>query len=199
MDGDNSKDTAKFFEKENKTNKKHDECGGEQGYNENGAAILRMNKVVVTHLFVTPLENVSDVPSTSVALVLTVGHNAKKRKTSHFNWKGKAAKGKSKVEYEIAPTSERAHDKEGTRADVSAPDWSAPEGTKILPANQSENDTSAYVSPYHYGVEQHDQQGGNQFANDDYGVEQHDQQGGNQFANDDVSLILCLNLSIQHF
>nr|GEU50039.1 oligopeptide transporter [Tanacetum cinerariifolium] len=36
-----------------------------------------------------------DVPSTSVALVLTVGHNAKKRKTPHPNWKGKAAKGKS--------------------------------------------------------------------------------------------------------
>nr|GEY24231.1 hypothetical protein [Tanacetum cinerariifolium] len=44
--------------------------------------------------------------------VLTVGHNAKKGKTSHFNWKEKAAKGKSdrgskrKVEYEIAPTSD---------------------------------------------------------------------------------------------
>nr|GEX38385.1 hypothetical protein [Tanacetum cinerariifolium] len=51
-----------------------------------------------------------DVPSTSAAHVLTVGHNAKKRKTSHSNWKGKAAKGKSdhgskrKVEYEIGPT-----------------------------------------------------------------------------------------------
>ncbi|GKE85170.1 hypothetical protein Tco_1558912 [Tanacetum coccineum] len=48
----------------------------------------------------------------------------------------------------------RAHDKEGTRADVSAPgwsanDWLAPEGTKILPADQSEADTSAHVSPYH--------------------------------------------------
>ncbi|GJW55334.1 hypothetical protein Tco_0099419, partial [Tanacetum coccineum] len=46
-----------------------------------------------------------------------------------------------------------AHDKEGTRADVSAPgwsanDWLAPEGTKILPADQSEADTSAHVSPY---------------------------------------------------
>ncbi|GJX69837.1 retrotransposon protein, putative, ty1-copia subclass [Tanacetum coccineum] len=47
----------------------------------------------------------------SAALVLTVGHNAKKRKTSHSNWKGKAAKGKSdrgskrKSESEIAPTS----------------------------------------------------------------------------------------------
>ncbi|GJW85926.1 retrotransposon protein, putative, ty1-copia subclass [Tanacetum coccineum] len=46
------------------------------------------------------------------AFVLTVGHNAKKRKTSHSNWKGKAAKGKfdrgskKKVEYEIAPTSD---------------------------------------------------------------------------------------------
>ncbi|GKA36990.1 retrotransposon protein, putative, ty1-copia subclass, partial [Tanacetum coccineum] len=53
-----------------------------------------------------------DVPSTSVALVLTVGHNAKKIKTSHSNWKGKAAKGKSdcgskrKAESEIAPTSD---------------------------------------------------------------------------------------------
>ncbi|GKB63591.1 hypothetical protein Tco_0919777 [Tanacetum coccineum] len=32
----------------------------------------------------------SDVPFTSAAPVLTVGHNAKKRKTSHSNWKGKA-------------------------------------------------------------------------------------------------------------
>ncbi|GJV42570.1 retrotransposon protein, putative, ty1-copia subclass [Tanacetum coccineum] len=32
----------------------------------------------------------SDVPSTSAAPVLNVGHNAKKRKTSHSNWKGKA-------------------------------------------------------------------------------------------------------------
>ncbi|GJS31430.1 retrotransposon protein, putative, ty1-copia subclass [Tanacetum coccineum] len=53
-----------------------------------------------------------DVPSTSAAPVLTVGHNSKKRKTSHSNWKGKAAKGKSnhgskrKAEYEIAPTSD---------------------------------------------------------------------------------------------
>nr|GEY20882.1 hypothetical protein [Tanacetum cinerariifolium] len=51
-------------------------------------------------------------PSTSVALVLTVGHNAKKRKTSHSNWKGKAAQGKydygskRKAKYEIAPTSD---------------------------------------------------------------------------------------------
>ncbi|GKD42371.1 retrotransposon protein, putative, ty1-copia subclass, partial [Tanacetum coccineum] len=48
----------------------------------------------------------------SAAPVLTVGHNAKKRKTSHSNWKGKAAKGKSdcrskkKVESDIAPTSD---------------------------------------------------------------------------------------------
>nr|GEV86718.1 hypothetical protein [Tanacetum cinerariifolium] len=54
----------------------------------------------------------SDVPSTSVALVLSVGHNAKKRKTSHSNWKGKATKGKSdrgskrKIEYEISPISD---------------------------------------------------------------------------------------------
>ncbi|GJW49171.1 retrotransposon protein, putative, ty1-copia subclass [Tanacetum coccineum] len=52
------------------------------------------------------------VPSTSVALVLTVGHNVKKRKTSHSNWKGKAAKGNSnrgskrKDESDIAPTSD---------------------------------------------------------------------------------------------
>ncbi|GJW10177.1 hypothetical protein Tco_1576004 [Tanacetum coccineum] len=37
-----------------------------------------------------------DVPSISAAPVLTVGHNAKKRKTSHSNWKGKAAKEKSR-------------------------------------------------------------------------------------------------------
>ncbi|GJZ13702.1 FAR1-related sequence 5-like protein, partial [Tanacetum coccineum] len=48
----------------------------------------------------------------SAAPVLTVGHNAKKIKTSHSNWKGKAAKGKSdrgskrKAESEIAPTSD---------------------------------------------------------------------------------------------
>ncbi|GKB59357.1 hypothetical protein Tco_0915543 [Tanacetum coccineum] len=53
-----------------------------------------------------------DVPSTSLAHVLTVGHNAKKRKTSHSNWKGKAAKGKfdrgskRKTESEIAPISD---------------------------------------------------------------------------------------------
>ncbi|GJW68369.1 zinc finger C2H2-type/integrase DNA-binding domain-containing protein [Tanacetum coccineum] len=53
-----------------------------------------------------------DVPSTSAAPVLTVGHNAKKRKTSHSIWKGKAAQGKSdhgskrKAESEIAPTSD---------------------------------------------------------------------------------------------
>nr|GEU45653.1 hypothetical protein [Tanacetum cinerariifolium] len=54
----------------------------------------------------------SDVPSTSAALVLTVGQNAKKRKTSHSNWKGKATQGKSdrgskrKVKSDIAPTSD---------------------------------------------------------------------------------------------
>ncbi|GJW79154.1 retrotransposon protein, putative, ty1-copia subclass [Tanacetum coccineum] len=53
-----------------------------------------------------------DVPSTSSAHMLTVGHNAKKRKTSHSNWKGKAAKGKfyrrskRKAESEIAPISD---------------------------------------------------------------------------------------------
>ncbi|GJY36635.1 putative RNA-directed DNA polymerase [Tanacetum coccineum] len=53
-----------------------------------------------------------DVPSTSAAPVMTVGHNSKKRKTSHSNWKRKAAKGKSdcgskrKVESKIAPTSD---------------------------------------------------------------------------------------------
>ncbi|GKF30619.1 hypothetical protein Tco_0100417, partial [Tanacetum coccineum] len=46
------------------------------------------------------------------------------------------------------------HDKEGTRADVSAShwsanDWLAPEETKILPADQSGADTSALVSSYH--------------------------------------------------
>ncbi|GKC27844.1 hypothetical protein Tco_1035138 [Tanacetum coccineum] len=52
-----------------------------------------------------------DVPSTSAAPVLTVGHNAKKRKTFHSNWKVKAAKrkfdrgSKRKVESEIVPTS----------------------------------------------------------------------------------------------
>ncbi|KAJ9564428.1 hypothetical protein OSB04_000394 [Centaurea solstitialis] len=52
----------------------------------------------------------SDDPSTSAAPVLAIGHSAKKRKTSHSNWKGKALKGKSnhgykrKIEYEIAPT-----------------------------------------------------------------------------------------------
>ncbi|GJY32681.1 retrotransposon protein, putative, ty1-copia subclass [Tanacetum coccineum] len=54
-----------------------------------------------------------DVPSTSAAPVLTVGHNAKKRKTSHSNWKRKAPKGKfdhgskRKTESEIAPTSDQ--------------------------------------------------------------------------------------------
>nr|GFB19765.1 hypothetical protein [Tanacetum cinerariifolium] len=53
-----------------------------------------------------------DVPFTSAAHVLTVGHNAKKRKTSNSNWKGKATKGKfnsrskRKAESEIAPTSD---------------------------------------------------------------------------------------------
>ncbi|GJT53552.1 RNA-directed DNA polymerase, eukaryota [Tanacetum coccineum] len=47
------------------------------------------------------------------------------------------------------------HDKEGTRADVSAShwsanDWLAPEETKILPADQSGADTSALVSSYHW-------------------------------------------------
>nr|GEX51895.1 hypothetical protein [Tanacetum cinerariifolium] len=53
-----------------------------------------------------------DVPFTSATHVFPVGHNARKRKTSHSNWKGKAAKGKSdrgsrrKAESEIAPTSD---------------------------------------------------------------------------------------------
>nr|GEX11978.1 hypothetical protein [Tanacetum cinerariifolium] len=53
-----------------------------------------------------------DVPFTSATPVLPVGHNARKRKTSHSNWKGKATKGKSdrgskrKAESEIAPTSD---------------------------------------------------------------------------------------------
>ncbi|GJS54054.1 probable sucrose-phosphate synthase [Tanacetum coccineum] len=47
-----------------------------------------------------------------------------------------------------------AHDKEGTRADVSALDWSAndwlaPEGTKMLSTDQSGANTSTLVSPYH--------------------------------------------------
>nr|GEV14929.1 retrotransposon protein, putative, Ty1-copia subclass [Tanacetum cinerariifolium] len=47
-----------------------------------------------------------DVPSTSTAHVVSVGHNGKKRKTSHSNWKGKFDRGsKRKVESEIAPTS----------------------------------------------------------------------------------------------
>ncbi|GKG18945.1 hypothetical protein Tco_0376044, partial [Tanacetum coccineum] len=52
----------------------------------------------------------SDVPFTSAAPVLNVGHNAKKRKTSHSNWKGKVTQGKSdrgskrKVDIEIALT-----------------------------------------------------------------------------------------------
>nr|GEY47279.1 hypothetical protein [Tanacetum cinerariifolium] len=51
-----------------------------------------------------------NVPSTSAALVLTVGHNAKKRKTSHSNWKGKAKKESPVVSLreaksETAPTS----------------------------------------------------------------------------------------------
>nr|GEU99737.1 hypothetical protein [Tanacetum cinerariifolium] len=40
-----------------------------------------------------------DVPSTLAALMLSFGNNAKKRKTSHSNWKGKAAKGKSDRSY----------------------------------------------------------------------------------------------------
>ncbi|GJR67680.1 retrotransposon protein, putative, ty1-copia subclass [Tanacetum coccineum] len=53
-----------------------------------------------------------EVPSTLSAPVLTVGHNAKKRTTSHSNWKGKVIKGKfdrgskRKAESEIAPTSD---------------------------------------------------------------------------------------------
>nr|GEX14058.1 hypothetical protein [Tanacetum cinerariifolium] len=53
-----------------------------------------------------------DVPYTSAAPVLAIGHNAKKRKSSHSNRKGKAARGKSdsgskrKDEYEIAPTND---------------------------------------------------------------------------------------------
>nr|GEW43106.1 hypothetical protein [Tanacetum cinerariifolium] len=53
-----------------------------------------------------------DVPFTSAAPVMAIGHNAKKRKSSHSNWKGKAARGKSdrgskrKDESEIAPTND---------------------------------------------------------------------------------------------
>ncbi|GKG46840.1 hypothetical protein Tco_0504037, partial [Tanacetum coccineum] len=47
-----------------------------------------------------------------------------------------------------------AHDKEGARAKVSAPDlsandWSTPEGTRMLPVDQSGADTSVTVSFYH--------------------------------------------------
>ncbi|GJX50309.1 retrotransposon protein, putative, ty1-copia subclass [Tanacetum coccineum] len=54
----------------------------------------------------------SYVPFTLTAHVLTVGHNEKKRKTFHSNWKGKATQGKfdrgskRNVEYEIEPTSD---------------------------------------------------------------------------------------------
>ncbi|GJU27551.1 retrotransposon protein, putative, ty1-copia subclass [Tanacetum coccineum] len=48
-----------------------------------------------------------DVPSTSAALVLIVGHNTKKRKTSHSNWKGKSDRGsKRKAKSNIVPTSD---------------------------------------------------------------------------------------------
>ncbi|GJX37564.1 retrotransposon protein, putative, ty1-copia subclass [Tanacetum coccineum] len=48
-----------------------------------------------------------DVPSTSAALVLIVGHNTKKRKTSHSNWKGKSVRGsKRKAKSNIVPTSD---------------------------------------------------------------------------------------------
>nr|GEX26324.1 hypothetical protein [Tanacetum cinerariifolium] len=52
-----------------------------------------------------------NVPSTSATPVLTVGHNAKKIKTSYSNWKGKATKGKfdsgsnKRAKSEISPTS----------------------------------------------------------------------------------------------
>ncbi|GJS57304.1 hypothetical protein Tco_0652088 [Tanacetum coccineum] len=47
------------------------------------------------------------------------------------------------------------HDKEGTRVDVSASDWSdwsASEETRILYADQSGADTSAFVSSYHVSL-----------------------------------------------
>nr|GEY80312.1 hypothetical protein [Tanacetum cinerariifolium] len=53
-----------------------------------------------------------DVPSTPATPVLAIGYNVKKRKSSHSNWKGKAARGKfdrgskRKDESEIAPTSD---------------------------------------------------------------------------------------------
>ncbi|GJT88074.1 retrovirus-related pol polyprotein from transposon TNT 1-94 [Tanacetum coccineum] len=50
-----------------------------------------------------------DVSSTSAAPVLIVGHNSKKRKTSHSNWKGKAAKGKSDRGSKRKTGSEIAH------------------------------------------------------------------------------------------
>nr|GEU44947.1 hypothetical protein [Tanacetum cinerariifolium] len=78
-------------------------------YQTNGkeSSIMELNSLLQT---VKQRIKKIDVPSTSAAHVLTVGHNAKKRKTSHSNWKGNAAKGKSdraskrKAESEIAPT-----------------------------------------------------------------------------------------------
>ncbi|GKG16188.1 hypothetical protein Tco_0358511, partial [Tanacetum coccineum] len=70
-------------------------------------AELSINIILSTEQWIKKI----DVPSTSAAPVLTVGHNAKKRKTSHSKWKREAAKGKSdrgskrKVEFEITPTS----------------------------------------------------------------------------------------------
>nr|GEV51285.1 retrotransposon protein, putative, Ty1-copia subclass [Tanacetum cinerariifolium] len=51
--------------------------------------------IVKLHSLLQTSEQGIKKPTTSSAPVLTVGHNAKKRKTSHSNWKGKAAKGKS--------------------------------------------------------------------------------------------------------
>ncbi|GJY57366.1 hypothetical protein Tco_0456481 [Tanacetum coccineum] len=48
-------------------------------------------KTLVSPLAKQGIKNI-DVPSTSAVLVLTVGHNTMKRKTSHSNWKGKAIK-----------------------------------------------------------------------------------------------------------
>nr|GEV25555.1 hypothetical protein [Tanacetum cinerariifolium] len=52
--------------------------------------------IIISLLLQTTKKGINkiDVPSTLAALVLTVGHNAKKRKTSHSNSKGKATKGK---------------------------------------------------------------------------------------------------------
>nr|GEW85487.1 hypothetical protein [Tanacetum cinerariifolium] len=77
-------------------------------------AELSINIIISSLLLQTAEQEIKklDVPSTSAATVLTDGHTAKKRKTSHSNRKEKAVKEKSdcrskrKVESKIAPTSD---------------------------------------------------------------------------------------------